>query len=114
MKKYFINNGTTQLGPFDIEELKQKKINKETIVWHEGLVAWTAARNIEELKPMFYVTPPTYSTQTNAIQETERNISPSNEFNYLQSVPYFGISKRTFISVSLLLVIALIVFFILF
>ena len=101
MKKYFINNGTTQLGPFDIEELKAKKINKDTNVWHEGLAAWTAARNIEELKPLFYVIPPKYSTSTNSHQITESKNNNAYQFNYLLNPSYFGISKYIILIITL-------------
>ena len=33
MSKYYLNKGQENLGPFDKEELKAQKINKETLVW---------------------------------------------------------------------------------
>ena len=53
MKKYFLHNGTEQDGPFNIEELKEKKISRETSIWFEGLEEWTTAGKIEELNPIF-------------------------------------------------------------
>jgi len=58
MKKYFLHNGTEQQGPFDIEDLKTKDINKETSIWYEGLVNWTTADKIDELKTLLKVMPP--------------------------------------------------------
>lgn len=112
MKKYFINNGNTQLGPFDIEELKAKKINKETIVWHEGLAAWTAARNIDELKPLFYVIPPSYSTQINSSAISDNKSQNNNTYNFLITPSYFGISKRTFAAITIVLLLIITTFLI--
>jgi len=56
MKKYFLNDGTSQQGPFDIEELKAKNINVETPIWYEGLAEWTTAGKVEELKVLFTTT----------------------------------------------------------
>ena len=58
MKKYFLHNGSENIGPFDLEELKAKNINKETPVWCEGMTDWTTAGEIEELKSMLVTVPP--------------------------------------------------------
>lgn len=58
MKKYYLHNGTEQEGPFDIQELKNKNLNKETKVWFEGLSDWTTVGNVEELKELFKLTSP--------------------------------------------------------
>lgn len=64
MKKYFLHNGTEQLGPFSIEELKGKNVSKETPVWFEGLDKWKIMDEIEELKDIFVMkTPPPFNPQ---------------------------------------------------
>jgi hypothetical protein len=50
MKKYFLHNGTTHEGPFDIEELKVKGITNDTSIWFDGLDDWTTVDKVEELK----------------------------------------------------------------
>ncbi len=61
MKKYFLHNGTEQQGPFDIEELNAKKINKDTPIWYEGLDNWTTADKVDELKDLLRtMTPPPF------------------------------------------------------
>src|SRR5436853_6131403 len=64
MKKFFTHNGSEQEGPFDIEELKNKKISKDTMVWYEGLDTWTKAGNIPELKEAISLMPPPFVQQT--------------------------------------------------
>ena len=58
MKKYYLHNGTENIGPFDTDELKAKGIAKETQVWYEGLQEWTNAGAIDELKSILIVVPP--------------------------------------------------------
>ena len=51
MMEYFIieNNGQ-QAGPFSLEQLVQKTITPETLVWAQGMKDWTPAWKIAELK----------------------------------------------------------------
>ncbi len=58
MKTYYIHNGKENSGPFDLEELKEKKITKTTLVWFEGMDQWSHAGDIDELKSFFVVIPP--------------------------------------------------------
>lgn len=53
MRQYYIHNGQIEIGPFDIENLKQQTLKKDTPVWYEGIEGWTTANEIEELKPLF-------------------------------------------------------------
>jgi hypothetical protein len=53
MKKYFSHNGEEPNGPFDVEDLKKKNINRETLIWYEGIDNWIVADKIEELNVLF-------------------------------------------------------------
>jgi hypothetical protein len=53
MKKYFLHNEKEQQGPYDIEELEEMQITRETSVWFEGLSDWTSAGQLDELKSLF-------------------------------------------------------------
>ncbi|CAM3775755.1 hypothetical protein FSS13T_15750 [Flavobacterium saliperosum S13] len=61
MKKYYLHNGTENIGPFDLDELKAKGITKSTQVWCEGMENWKEAGNIDELKSIMLVIPPPIS-----------------------------------------------------
>ena len=63
MKKYFLHDGSKQAGPFDIEELKAKNLNRDTPIWFEGLSEWTTIGNIEELKDIISATPPPFAAK---------------------------------------------------
>lgn len=58
MKKYYIHNGTENIGPFDLEEVKSRSITKNTQVWCEGMEDWKNANEIDELKTILAVVPP--------------------------------------------------------
>lgn len=58
MNKYYLHNGSENIGPFTLEELKQNNITRNTPVWYEGMSDWTEAGTIDELKSLFPVVPP--------------------------------------------------------
>ena len=78
--QYFIVINDVQQGPFSIDELRQRNITSDTLVWAEGMPQWTPAWQVEELRPLFYAdaqtgqptaaqqgpTPPPYGTQNGA------------------------------------------------
>lgn len=67
MKKYFLHNGTEQQGPFDLDDLKAKLVNKDTPIWYDGLPDWTTAEKIDELKEILRTsTPPPFETKQSA------------------------------------------------
>jgi chemotaxis protein histidine kinase CheA len=71
MKKYYFNDGTSQQGPFTIEELKGKNISPETPVWYDGLPDWTTAGQLDELKDIFVHTPPPFHAATVPVEEVK-------------------------------------------
>jgi len=50
MKLYYLHENNVNIGPFSIEELKEKKITPFTPIWCEGFEKWKTAEEIEELK----------------------------------------------------------------
>ena len=72
MKKYFFSNGSEKQGPFLLEELKNKNINEETLIWFEGLEDWTPAKHIIELNEFFELCPPPIIIE--GINESKRKI----------------------------------------
>ena len=68
MKKYFLHNGIEQQGPFDIDDLRKKRINRNTPIWYEDLSNWTTADKIEELSSLFAQSSPPPFVQGNNIQ----------------------------------------------
>ena len=50
MEYFIIENNGQQAGPFCLEQLVQKAITPETLVWAQGMKDWTPAWKIAELK----------------------------------------------------------------
>ena len=89
MKKYYLHNGTESSGPFDIGELKFKKITPSSPVWFEGMLHWKTAGEIPELNQLFVVNPPPFAPfmtpEPETKTDTERN-----------TIKILGLSKNTF------------------
>jgi uncharacterized protein HemX len=62
MSKFHIYKDEQQQGPFTLDELRDLKITRETMVWFEGEDNWKAAVEIEELKEIFKSVPPPLQT----------------------------------------------------
>jgi hypothetical protein len=61
MKKFYVHDGNSQLGPFSIQELEELGISTDTPAWHRGLQNWTPAGKVNELAPLFpAITPPPF------------------------------------------------------
>jgi hypothetical protein len=53
MTYYFIKDGDNETGPFTVQQLKLKLIQKDTLVWSAGIQEWTNAGQVYELKELF-------------------------------------------------------------
>jgi uncharacterized membrane protein YhaH (DUF805 family) len=92
MKKYFYSNDNQKNGPYSFEELKNKNIKKETLIWFQGLDDWTNAENVLEIKEILELSPPliipnkldinteseSSDFKTEDEETDEQNIQPSN------------------------------------
>lgn len=62
MKEYFFLKGKEQNGPFTIEQLSDKGLTNETMIWTEGMENWQKLKDIPELvqalKPKSVPPPP--------------------------------------------------------
>lgn len=59
MKKYFyINSNGQQVGPISMDQFENQEINKDTLVWCEGMSQWMKAGEVAELESLFIPTPP--------------------------------------------------------
>jgi hypothetical protein len=88
MKKYYYHDGTSQQGPFDIEELKSKSLSKETLIWFEGLQEWLKAETIEELKELFIVKmPPPLNVSPPKLQVETKTEQKIENRSFTQQIP---------------------------
>lgn len=74
MKEYFFLTGKDQNGPFTIDQLADKGLTSETLIWSEGMENWQKLKDIPELiqiiKPKS-VPPPPPSNKEENISKTE-------------------------------------------
>lgn len=92
--------GDQQKGPFTHDELKNQHINRDTLVWYDGIPDWTKASNIEALKDIFMTPPPIPQKDEKGSDATQ--IQPQPHTNKKKS-------KTVKLVLSILLVIATLV-----
>ena len=85
MKQYFYSDEKEQFGPFSFEELKDKNISAETLIWFSGLEKWTQAKHIKEIEEILELTPPPLDTNTLpllpiTISNSTKKDNETNEF----------------------------------
>ena len=60
---YFIIENNTQSGPLSLEQLIDKRINEDTLVWRKGFENWQKASETKEIENIISYTPPPIPTK---------------------------------------------------
>jgi membrane protease subunit (stomatin/prohibitin family) len=59
---FFVAIGGAQVGPLERDAIKARiaagEVTRETLVWRDGMDAWTAAADVAEVRALFPATPP--------------------------------------------------------
>jgi hypothetical protein len=100
MNKYYLHDGSENIGPFEIEELKEHNLTRITQVWCEGMEDWKEAGSIDELKILLPVLPP-------PLKKANTETTTTNKVKTKKSI-FFRIFKLlgiTFLVIVLLLVV---------
>ena len=79
---YFIHDGTRQLGPFTIEELKGKGILNTTPVWKDGLSEWVQASSLVELNGVYIQSPPAFKPQNSPLRIPSHSTSTIEKIGF--------------------------------
>lgn len=87
MRTYYINSGSENTGPFTLEELKNLQINKNTLVWYEGMDEWKHAVDLVELASFFTVVTPSKKQSTTT--------TPTKDTTKMEQT-FFGLKKSYF------------------
>lgn len=69
MEFFIIDHNGQQAGPFSCDQLVQKAITPETLVWRQGMADWTPAWKVEELKAVLEAVEANQSNQNAQKQE---------------------------------------------
>ncbi len=89
---YIIENSQRQ-GPLSFEELKSRKIQKETLVWYEGLDSWTKAEYLPLLKDILKASPPPMPNSSNQQKQFEPPIPTKT--NLMSKYYGYTLASRT-------------------
>ena len=85
---FFIAVNGEQTGPFSYDEMRTKKIQRDTLIWTEGLDNWTKAEHVALLKDILKATPPPIPNVENKSQSNQTPPPPIPESQ--TSGKYFG------------------------
>lgn len=69
MEFFIIDRNGQQAGPFSFDQLVQKGISPETLVWKQGMADWAPAWKVEELKAVLEAVEANQSNQNAQKQE---------------------------------------------
>ena len=69
MEFFIIDHNGQQAGPFSFDQLVQKGISPETLVWKQGMADWTPAWKVEELRAVLEAVGANQSNQNVQKQE---------------------------------------------
>ena len=69
MEFFIIDHNGQQAGPFSFDQLVQKGISPETLVWKQGMADWTPAWKVEDLKAVLEAVEANQSNQNTQKQE---------------------------------------------
>lgn len=69
MEFFIIDRNGQQAGPFSFDQLVQKGISPETLVWKQGMADWTPAWKVEELRAVLEAIEANQSNQNDQKQE---------------------------------------------
>lgn len=78
MEFFIIDHNGQQAGPFSFDQLVQKGISPETLVWKQGMADWTPAWKVEELKAVLE------ATRTNQQQAQQQDYQKAQQEAYQQ------------------------------
>ncbi|EIA08532.1 DUF4339 domain-containing protein [Flavobacterium frigoris] len=104
MKTYYLHNGNENEGPFDLEELKSKKISRTTPVWCAGMDDWKTAWEVEELKSLLQTVPPPIKPFITFPSNTEEEEKQMSQKIWGLSITNFFMAAGVFVLVIVILI----------
>lgn len=69
MEFFIIDHNGQQAGPFSFDQLVQKGISPETLVWKQGMADWTPAWKVEDLRAVLEAVEANQNNQNDQKQE---------------------------------------------
>lgn len=88
MEFFIIDHNGQQAGPFSLDQLVQKGISPETLVWKQGMADWTPAWKVEELRAVLEAIEANQSNQNAQKQEGVQQGFPQQDYQKAQQEAY--------------------------
>lgn len=74
MEFFIIDRNGQQAGPFSFDQLVQKGISPETLVWKQGMADWTPAWKVEELRAVLEAAEANQNNQSNRNAQKQEGV----------------------------------------
>ena len=74
MEFFIIDRNGQQAGPFSFDQLVQKGISPETLVWKQGMADWAPAWKVEELKAVLEAVEANQNNQSNRNAQKQEGV----------------------------------------
>lgn len=74
MEFFIIDRNGQQAGPFSFDQLVQKGISPETLVWKQGMADWTPAWKVEELRAVLEAVEANQNNQSNRNAQKQEGV----------------------------------------
>lgn len=74
MEFFIIDRNGQQAGPFSFDQLVQKGISPETLVWKQGMADWTPAWKVEEQKAVLEAVEANQNNQSNRNAQKQEGV----------------------------------------
>lgn len=100
IKYYYYLDGDKSKGPFKIEELRNKNLENDTLIWYGGLKNWKPLKEIKELEEILELSPPPIQgIETNRKEKDSKNYEIVNDSKIHEDVKKtINIKKRRMFS----------------
>lgn len=74
MEFFIIDHNGQQAGPFSFDQLVQKGISPETLVWKQGMADWTPAWKVEDLRAVLEAVEANQNNQSNQNAQKQEGV----------------------------------------
>lgn len=74
MEFFIIDRNGQQAGPYSFDQLVQKDISPETLVWKQGMADWTPAWKVEELRAVLEAVEANQNNQSNRNAQKQEGV----------------------------------------
>lgn len=84
--QYYISNNGGKVGPFEVNDLLANGLNRNSLVWCQGMTDWQPAMQVPEVAALLENVPPSSYGQPNGQAYSQSNQQAYQQPNYQQ--PY--------------------------